>query len=159
MEKTSPWLALSGFIAICLLAGALGGWATSQSILDWYPTLNKPAWNPPSWIFAPVWTTLYVLMAIAAWLVWKKDARFSGVRVALLLFFLQLALNCLWPFLFFKFRSPAWALVEVATLLIMVALTTWAFFTQSKRAGLLMLPYLAWASFATFLNFTIWRLN
>jgi translocator protein len=159
MEKTSPWLALSGFIAICLLAGALGGWATSQSILDWYPTLNKPAWNPPPWIFAPVWTTLYVLMAIAAWLVWKKDTRFSGVRVALLLFFAQLALNCLWPFLFFKFRSPAWALVEVVTLLIMVALTTWAFFTQSKRAGLLMLPYLAWASFATFLNFTIWRLN
>jgi translocator protein len=159
MEKTSPWLALSGFIAICLLAGALGGWATSQSILDWYPTLNKPAWNPPPWIFAPVWTTLYVLMAIAAWLVWKKDTRFSGVRVALLLFFVQLALNCLWPFLFFKFRSPAWALVEVVTLLIMVALTAWAFFTQSKRAGLLMLPYLAWASFATFLNFTIWRLN
>jgi translocator protein len=159
MEKTSPWLALSGFIAICLLAGALGGWATSQSILDWYPTLNKPAWNPPPWIFAPVWTTLYVLMAIAAWLVWKKDTRFSGVRVALLLFFAQLALNCLWPFLFFKFRSPAWALVEVVTLLIMVALTAWAFFTQSKRAGLLMLPYLAWASFATFLNFTIWRLN
>jgi translocator protein len=159
MEKTSPWLALSGFIAICLLAGALGGWATSQSILDWYPTLNKPAWNPPPWIFAPVWTALYVLMAIAAWLVWKKDTRFSGVRVALLLFFAQLALNCLWPFLFFKFRSPAWALVEVVTLLIMVALTAWAFFTQSKRAGLLMLPYLAWASFATFLNFTIWRLN
>jgi translocator protein len=159
MQRSHPWAALAGFIALCLLVGAAGGWATSQAVIDWYPTLNKPAWNPPPWIFAPVWTTLYIVMAIAAWLVWKRDARFSGVRLALMLFFAQLAVNCLWSFLFFKFHNPAAALVDIVALLILLALTTAAFFSQSKLAGILMLPYLAWVGFATFLNYTIWQLN
>jgi translocator protein len=159
MRTANQWLVLAGFILICFIAGGLGGFATSQSVIDWYPTLNKPSWNPPPWIFGPVWSTLYLMMAAAAWLVWKKDRRFSGVKVALVLFFIQLALNCLWPFLFFKFHNPAGALVDIIALLIALALTTWAFFTQSKLAGSLMVPYLAWVSFATLLNFTIWQLN
>jgi translocator protein len=159
MDRMNKWLALAGFIIACLAIGGLGGWATSQAVIDWYPTLNKPTWNPPSWIFGPVWTTLYVMMAVAAWLVWMKDIRFSSVRVALILFGVQLVLNCLWSFLFFKFQSPAWALVEIIALLIAIALTTIAFFNQSKLAGVLMIPYLAWVSFATFLNYTIWQLN
>ncbi len=155
----NKWLALLGFIILCLAVGGLGIWATSQSVVEWYPTLNKPSWNPPSWIFGPVWTTLYVLMGVAAWLVWRQDTRFSGVRAALILFAVQLALNSLWSFLFFKFHNPGLALVDIIALLITLALTTWAFFNHSKPAGLLMLPYLAWVTFATFLNFTIWQLN
>jgi translocator protein len=157
--RINQWVALAGFVAICLLAGGLGGWITTQSVTEWYPALNKPLWNPPSWIFAPVWTTLYLIMAVAAWLVWKKSPRFSGVRVALILFFAQLALNCLWSFLFFGARNPALALVDIVLLLATLALTTWAFLGHSKLAGALMLPYLAWVSFATVLNFTIWQLN
>ena len=159
MDRSRQWIVLAGFIAICLLTGALGGWVTSQSVAEWYPTLNKPAWNPPAWIFAPVWTTLYVMMAVAAWLVWKKTPRASNVRLALGLFFVQLALNCLWSFLFFGARNPAWALVDIFALLAVLAATTWVFFNHSKLAGALMLPYLAWVSFAAFLNFTIWQLN
>lgn len=159
MHHSKQWIVLAGFIAICLLAGALGGWVTSQSVVEWYPTLNKPAWNPPAWVFAPVWTTLYVVMAVAAWLVWKKAPRGSGVRFALVLFFVQLALNCLWSFLFFGARSPGWALVDIVALHATLAVTTWAFFNHSRWAGALMLPYLAWVSFAAFLNFTIWQLN
>ncbi len=159
MGRINQWLALAGFVAICLLAGALGGWITTQSVAEWYPTLNKPSWNPPSWVFAPVWTTLYVMMAVAAWLVWKKTPRAPGLRLALGLFFIQLALNCLWSFLFFGARNPAWALVDIVALLAVLAATTWAFFNHSRLAGALMLPYLAWVSFAAFLNFTIWQLN
>ncbi len=159
MGQSKQWIGLAGFIAICLLTGALGGWVTSQSVIEWYPTLNKPAWNPPAWVFAPMWTTLYVMMAVAAWLVWKKVPRGSGVRLALVLFFAQLALNCLWSFLFFGARSPAWALIDIFVLLAALAATTAAFFNHSRLAGALMLPYLAWVSFAAFLNFTIWQLN
>jgi tryptophan-rich sensory protein len=161
MEKPRlvSWAALTGFIAVSVGTGALGGWITSDAVQTWYPTLNKPSWNPPNWLFAPVWTVLYVMMAIAAWLVWKKDARFAGVRAALILFFVQLALNLLWSALFFAARSPGLALIEVAVLWLAVAATLYAFITVSRPGGLLMLPYLAWVSFAAILNFAIWRLN
>jgi translocator protein len=159
MTRINPWLALTGFLLICFLAGGLGGWATAQSVTEWYPTINKPAWNPPSWVFAPVWTTLYVMMAIAAWLVWKRDARFTGVRLALILFFVQLFLNALWPFVFFSAHQIGLALFNIAALWLVLALTVWAFFGVSKWAGALMLPYLAWVSFAGFLNYMIWQLN
>ena len=159
MDRNRKWIGLAGFIAICLLTGALGGWATSQSVAEWYPSLNKPTWNPPAWIFAPVWTTLYVMMAVAAWLVWKETPRGSHLRPALVLFFVQLALNCLWSFLFFGARSPGWAFIDIVVLLAALAATTAAFFKHSKLAGALLLPYLAWVSFAAVLNFTIWQLN
>ncbi len=113
IERNKHWIGLAGFIAICLLTGALGGWVTSQSVIEWYPTLNKPAWNPPAWVFAPVWTTLYVMMAVAAWLVWKETSARLRCSPALVLFFVQLALNCLWSLLFFGARSPGWALVDI----------------------------------------------
>jgi translocator protein len=154
-----PWLALVGFLAICLLSGVLGGMVTAQSIDDWYPLIAKPSWQPPSWVFAPVWTTLYLLMAVAAWLVWRHGARFSGVRFALVLFFVQLALNALWPFVFFGAHEIGLAVVNIMALWIVLALTIWAFFGVSAWAGILMLPYIAWVTFAGFLNYTIWQMN
>lgn len=159
MPRLNQWAVLAGFVALCLLVGAVGGWVTAPAVSDWYPSLVKPWWNPPAWVFAPVWTTLYVTMAIAAWLVWKRDRRFSGVRLALILFFAQLALNCLWSFLFFGARSPGLALIDIVALVAVLALTVAAFFPQSKTAGFLMLPYLAWVGFAAALNGAIWGLN
>jgi translocator protein len=154
-----PWFALAGFLAICLLAGALGGAVTAQSITGWYALINKPAWNPPSWVFAPVWTTLYIMMAVSAWLVWRKGWRHSGVKLALLLFFAQLALNALWPLVFFGAQEIGLAVVTIAALWTVLALTIWASAGVSMWAGILLLPYIAWVSFAGFLNYTIWQLN
>jgi len=158
-KRISSWAALAGFIALCLAVGALGGWVTASSVATWYPTLTKPSWTPPNSIFGPVWTALYVIMAFAAWLIWRKDTRFAGVRVALILFFAQLALNFLWSLLFFGLRAPGFALIDIVILLLVLILTVWAFFQQSRWAGLIMLPYLVWVAFATALTFTIWRLN
>ena len=159
MPKLNQWAVLAGFIALCLGVGAVGGWVTAPAVRDWFPTLVKPSWNPPAWVFAPVWTTLYVMMGIAAWLVWKRDPRFSGVRLALFLFFVQLALNCLWSFLFFGARAPGLALVDIVALFVVLGLTVAAFFPHSKPAGFLLLPYLAWVGFAIALNASIWWLN
>lgn len=155
MTRMNKWLVLAGLIAICLGVAALGGLATASSVAEWYPTLNKPSWNPPSWVFGPVWTTLYIMMAVAAWLVWKRGN--SGP--AMILFFAQLALNLAWSFLFFGARSPWLGLVDIAMLWLALLATVIVFFKRDRLAGALMLPYLAWVSFASFLNFTIWRLN
>jgi benzodiazapine receptor len=151
-------LALLGFIALCLAAGALGAAVTAPAIATWYPTLVKPSFNPPNWIFGPVWTTLYVLMAIAAWLVWRRGG-FAATRTAMLLFVGQLMLNSLWSLLFFGLHRTDLALVDVVLLLVVIAATALAFRRHSATATLLLLPYLAWVSFATALNFAIWRLN
>lgn len=158
-RKRKTWVVLAGLVAICLGAGALGSFAVTLPPTGWYAALAKPSWTPASWLFGPVWTFLYALMAVAAWLVWKKDARFSGVRAALVLFAAQLALNALWPFLFFGLQSPGTALIGNAALWLTVALTTYAFFNLSRTAGVLMLVYLLWTSFAAILNLTVWRLN
>jgi tryptophan-rich sensory protein len=152
----NQWIALAGFILLCLAVGSLGGYAVSASIVDWYPTLNKPSWNPPNWLFGPVWTVLYVMMAVAAWGVWRSKDR---IGPAMILFFSQLALNLAWSFLFFGARSPWLGLVEITFLWLALVFTIIAFFGRVTWAGWLMLPYLAWVSFAAFLNFTIWRLN
>jgi len=157
--RMTSWAALAGFIALCLAIGALGGWITAGSVANWYPTLAKPSWTPSNAIFGPVWTVLYVLMAFAAWLVWRKDMRFAGVKAAMILFMAQLALNFLWSLLFFGLRAPGLALANIVALLLILVLTVWAFFQQSRLAGVIMLPYLAWVAFATALNFAIWRLN
>jgi translocator protein len=154
-----PWLALTGFIAVCLLTGVLGGQVTAQAITDWYPLISKPSWNPPAWVFAPVWTVLYILMAVAAWLVWRRNARMPRVKLALALFFVQLFLNGLWPFVFFGAHEIGLAVINIAALWVVLVATIWAFFRISRWAGTLMLPYLAWASFAAALNAEIWRLN
>ncbi len=149
---------LLGFLVAVFLVAGVGGWFTSMGVSDWYLTLNKPSWNPPSWLFGPVWTVLYIAMAVAAWLVWK-DAGFDGARAALTLWGVQLVLNLAWSGLFFALRSPGWALVEILALWVSILATTVLFFGYSVWAGALMVPYLLWVTFASVLNGTIVRLN
>jgi translocator protein len=139
------------------LLGGLSGVATVSSIQTWYVTVNKPSWNPPNWLFGPVWTTLFVLMGIAFGLVWNSTN--EDKEKAMFLFYIQFGLNMLWSMLFFYFRSPGIALIEIVLMLGFILLTTNAFKKIDPRAAYLLFPYIAWVSFATFLNFTIWRLN
>ncbi len=148
--------ALVAFVGLCLAVGALGGWVTATSVKDWYPTLVKPSFNPPNWLFAPVWTTLYVVMAVAAWRVW----RVAGLKsLPLILFFAQLALNFAWSFLFFRFHLIGVALADIGLLLLLILATAIAFWQRDRLAGLLFLPYIAWVGFASALNLAIWQLN
>jgi translocator protein len=152
----NKWLVLAGFIILCLGIGGVAGVVTADAVVTWFPTLQKPSFNPPSWVFAPVWTLLYLMMAIAAWRVWLEG---PTARPALNLFFIQLVLNFAWSLLFFGLHSPILALVDIVALWIMIVLTMRAFFKIAKPAGWLLAPYLAWVSFATILNFSIWWLN
>ena len=161
MAETNPrhvWLGLIGFVLVCFGAAGIGSAVTASQIDGWYATLAKPGWNPPNWIFGPVWTTLYLAMAVAGWLVWRQGG-VAGARGPLLLFAVQLILNTLWSCLFFGLTSPGLAFVEILLLWAAIAATTVSFWSRSKIAGALFLPYLAWVSFAAVLNFTIWRLN
>jgi len=144
------------FVALCLGVGALGGFWTSSSVTTWYVTLRKPSWNPPSWVFAPVWTFLYITMGIAAWIVWKHGS-FVGLQAAV--FLIQLALNLGWSWLFFFKRSPYWAFIEVMALWVAIAVTNLYFWHVDPLAGLLIVPYLAWVTFASTLNGVVWALN
>lgn len=146
-------------IIICLFAGFIGSIFTSPSIPTWYATLIKPSFNPPDWIFAPVWTALFALMGISLYLVWNKGLQDKKVKISLSLFGLQLVLNVLWSFLFFGLHSPFYAFLEIIILWIAIVLTILNFFKVSRTAGLLLLPYIFWISFAAILNFSIWRLN
>jgi translocator protein len=154
-QDMRQWLVLAALVALCLCVGALGGFATASSVADWYPTLNKPSWTPPSWLFAPVWTVLYVMMGVAAWLVWRA----GNARPALFLFGVQLLLNLAWSFLFFGLRSPLAGLVCIVLLWAAIATTILAFWTKQRLAAVLMVPYLAWVSFASALNAAIFALN
>ena len=145
-------------LMICFAAGGIGGLATTQGLDSWYETLNKPTWNPPNWVFAPVWTTLYGLMGTAVWLVWRGGV-WNEVKSAVVLFTVQLVLNGLWSILFFGLQNPGGALIEIVALWLAIVATTILFFRRSMIAGGLMMPYLLWVSFASFLNFTIWNLN
>ena len=158
MTGRTRWIGLAIFIGICLGAGGLGAIATTPEIDGWYRTVAKPTWNPPNSVFGPVWTTLFVMMAVAVWLVWRP-AGFIAAKVPLLLFTAQLALNVAWSWIFFGLHQPGWAFVEIVILWLAIAATTRAFFQRSKLAGWLLVPYLAWVSFAAVLNFAIWRLN
>ena len=146
-------------IGVCQLAGFVGSLFTTPSIPTWYAALRKPSFNPPNWIFGPVWTTLFVLMGIAAFIVWNKGLDRKGVKAALLLFIIQLLLNMLWSYLFFTLHSPLYAFVEVIILWLAILLTMVKFFPISRAAGYLLLPYILWVSFAAVLNFTLFRLN
>ncbi len=152
------WLSLALFVLAAFSAAALGGWATGSGVSTWYLTLNKPAWNPPGWIFSPVWTVLYAVMAVAAWRVWLVRAQ-PGAGLVLRVWFAQLALNALWSLLFFGLRSPGAALVEIVIFWAVLLWLQLRLPRYDRFAALLWAPYLAWVSFASFLNFTIWRLN
>lgn len=146
------------FLALCLAVSALGAAVTATSAGTWYRTLAKPPFNPPDWIFAPVWTALYFMMALAAWRVWRRDG-LRQARAALTLFALQLALNLAWPVLFFGMRAIAAALIEIVVLLVAILATTLVFWRRDRVAGMLFVPYAAWVAFAVVLNAALWRLN
>lgn len=149
---------LFAFVVICLIAAAVGGAATVGSVRTWYPTLRKPDWNPPARVFGPVWSVLYLMMAFAAWLVWRtRDA--NDVLPGLALFATQLVLNVLWSLSFFGLRRPGFALADIVVLWFAIVATTIAFWLLDPAGALLLLPYLAWVSFAAMLNLSIYRLN
>jgi tryptophan-rich sensory protein len=148
-------LALGGWLLLCFAAAWPGAWFMPGA---WYAALNKPAWNPPGWVFGPVWSALYAAIAVAAWLVWKRGG-FAAQRRALVPFLVQLALNAAWTPLFFGLQRPGLAFTEILLLLLAIVWTITAFRAVHRAAAVLLLPYLAWVSFAAFLNFTLWRLN
>jgi len=158
MSKGRQALGLVVALAVTFAAAGIGSVFTSQSVDTWYQEIAKPSWTPPGWLFGPVWTALYTLMAVAAWLVWRQGG-WGGARLALGLYAGQLVLNAAWSALFFGARMPGLAFVELVVLWLAIVATTVAFFRKSVPAGVLLLPYLAWTTFAGVLNFTLWRMN
>jgi tryptophan-rich sensory protein len=149
--------ALAGFIALTLAVGWIGSRATLPEIPGWYAELAKPSFTPPNWVFGPVWTTLYVMIAVAAWLVWRSD---NAARAgALALWGVQLSLNLAWSLLFFGLKDVGLALLDIVILLVAIVVTIAAFARASRLAAWLLVPYLVWVAYATALNFAIWRLN
>jgi benzodiazapine receptor len=159
MPSDAPkgWVSLA--VSICIVAGVavIGGLATASSVTSWYVGLNKPSFNPPNWVFGPAWTALYILMAVAAWRVWRRGA--GRASAALGLYAVQLALNGAWSVIFFGLRQPALALADISALLVLILAAAVAFWRIDRGAGLMMIPYIAWVSFALALNLEIWRLN
>ena len=141
-------------VMICLGAGLIGSIATSQSVISWYPTLNKSFINPPSWLFAPVWTVLYIMMGFALYYAWR-----SKKKVDLTWFWVQLGLNVIWSFLFFGLQNPWFAFYEIILLWVAIVLTIVAFWKPVRRSAYLLFPYLAWVSFASILNLSIALIN
>jgi tryptophan-rich sensory protein len=150
---------LAASVLACLLAGFVGSAATMSSIPTWYASLQKPAFNPPNWIFAPVWTTLFIMMGVAAFLVWDKGLENKKVRISLAIFGLQLLLNVLWSILFFGLQSPRYAFIDMIMLWASMLATIIYFYRISAVAAYLLIPYILWVSFAAALNLSIVILN
>lgn len=151
-------LGLIALVGVCLAVSALGGAITATSVGTWYQGLEKPSFNPPDWVFAPVWTTLYILMGLAAWRVWRLG-RVEGARAALVVFGAQLGLTLAWSLIFFGFEQIAWALLEIVVLFLAVIANTAMFWRIDRLAGGLIVPYAAWVAYATLLNAALWLLN
>jgi translocator protein len=150
-----PWLVLIAWLLLCFAAAAAGALFPPG---EWYASLNKPSWNPPSWLFGPVWSTLYVMMAVSAWLVWRQGG-FIRQRWPLSIFLVQLVLNAAWSPLFFGLKQPGVAFAEIIVLWLAIAWTIAVFWRVHRVAAWLLVPYLAWVSFAAVLNGTLWHLN
>ena len=148
-------LALVGWWVLCFTAASTGIFVT---IDGWFTRLNTPSWNPPAWVFGPVWTVLYLMMGVAAWLVWSQGG-WKAQRLPLGLFLIQLVLNAAWTPLFFGMHRIGLALIDIAMLWLSLSATVIAFWQVNRPAGWLLVPYLAWVSFAAVLNFTLWRMN
>jgi len=146
-------------IVACLAAGGIGSIFTRSAIPTWYATLEKPIFSPPNWLFAPVWTLLYILMGISAFLVWRKGLENRQVRTALIVFLIQLVLNTLWSVFFFGLESPLYGLIVIVVLWFMILLTLVLFYKIARVASVLLWPYLLWVTFAAILNGSIWMLN
>jgi len=146
-------------LALTFSAALIGSLFTRSAVPDWYATLNKPSFTPPDWLFGPVWIILYLLMAISAFIVWQKRLANPAVRVALILYLIQLILNALWSVIFFGLKSPLVAFIEILLLWSAIVVTILAFARVSITAALMLVPYILWVSFAAVLNFSIWLLN
>lgn len=158
MTRTQALPALIIFLGICFGVEMLTAQLTTPNLSGWYNELNKPEWTPPHWVFGPVWTSLYAMMAVAAWLVWHRGSLLP-TSPPLLLFFLQLVLNALWSALFFAHQQPGLAFFEIVLLWFAILATIIFFWRIERLAGLLLIPYLAWVAFTAALNFTIWQMN
>ena len=157
-----PWLGLAASIAICFGIAALASRFTTPEIDGWYATIEKPSWTPPNWLFGPVWSALYLSMAIAAWLVWRERGAAessTSSSLALVLFAVQLGLNGLWSLIFFRMHRAGLAAVEIILLWGVILATAVSFWRVVPLAGYLMIPYLLWVAYACALNLTIWRIN
>ena len=146
------------FVALCLLVSAAGGMVTATSVDTWYQALAKPSFNPPNWVFAPVWTTLYFLMGVSSWRIWRRRAT-QATRGALALFGLQLFLNFAWSVLFFGFQRIDLALIDIVILFVAIVANMILFWRIERLATLLLVPYAAWVVFAIVLNVSIWLIN
>jgi translocator protein len=155
VSRTRDVLGLAAFVTLCFGVSVLGGKAVAASLPGWYPALRKPSWTPPGWVFGPVWTLLYPLVAVAGWLAWRE----GRARLGPLVYLLQLALNAAWPWLFFGRGRVDLALACVVALWIAILATVLAFWRVSRTAAVLLLPYLAWVGFTVALNHAIWRLS
>jgi len=159
LPERRPLSTAVGVVLVCVLLGALGGLLTAPAIESWYTTVEKPGFTPPNWVFGPVWTLLYALQGVAAWLLWRDGLSDRATRVALGLFGLQFLLNLAWSPAFFGLRSPLLGLVVILPLLGAILATMAAAWRVDRRATLLLVPYVAWVGFATVLNYAIWSLN
>jgi tryptophan-rich sensory protein len=155
----SNFLRLIISIAACLAAGGIGSFFTAEAIPGWYAALNKPSFNPPNWVFGPVWTSLYIMMGISLFLVWKEGTGNSFVKPALTLFIVQLILNSLWSAVFFGMKSISGGLLIIILLWLAILFTIFRFMKVSSFAGILLIPYLLWVSFASVLNYFFYKLN
>lgn len=156
------WVAGLGLgisLVLAFSAAAIGGLATAQGVSEWYPTLTKPSWTLPPWVFGPVWTTLYTMMGVSAWLIWMRRGVAPGVPIALSVYGFHLAINALWSVSFFALRDPGLGVLNILTLDALVIATIILFARIRPLAAGLLVPYLFWALFATNLNLAIWRLN
>jgi benzodiazapine receptor len=158
MFDRESWVSLLPFVVVCFAAAGIGSLATRSSVKSWYRELRRPDWTPPDWVFGPVWTALYVMMAISAWLVWRETSA-ATARSALVLFGIQLVLNVLWSVVFFGLKWVGAAFGEVLLLWMMLIATAVSFYPLSLLAAWLLIPYIAWVGFASYLNFRIWQMN
>jgi benzodiazapine receptor len=158
MNLTRSLIGLGVWIGICFGAAFVGSIFTTPSVPSWYAGLIKPSWTPPSWIFGPVWSALYLMMALAAWLVWRRSG-LAAASIPITLFMVQLGLNVMWSILFFGLKMPGVAFGEIIILWFAILATAIAFWRSTPVAGYLLLPYLIWVTFATVLNLAIWRMN
>ena len=151
------YIKLISSILICQLAGIIGSFFTASSVSTWYTTINKPFFNPPSWIFGPVWITLYLLMGISLYLIWNNYSK--DMKMPLIFFGIQLGLNSLWSIIFFGLQNPLFAFIEIIILWTFILLSIIGFYKKSKTAAYFLVPYILWVSFAAILNFSIYYLN
>lgn len=158
MKQKQVWISLIFFILLCLIVQMVGSFWTKETVSTWYPTLVKPSWTPPDWLFGPVWFCLYIMIAISGWLIYRAEDS-PNRSVALMLYGAQLSLNFIWSFLFFSLRSPILGLIDIVLLCLLITLTIIKAWSVRPLASLLLIPYLAWVVYATSLNAGIWLLN